>query len=208
MDAAQARTDQPAEDDHMGEQAHVEHGHGHHHGHHHEHHHHHEKPMTPEEVVGSLLVLGQVAINARDYESAAEAFASVLKLEPNEVALYNLGSFRARGLGVPQDYVEAARLFHQAELLGNERAGMLCAKCMFDYVYENIANKTPADLYASMAVFVSCVYPEATNPRQEVKRGLAAIANTLLVRDEHAEASKVLRAAAEFGDDDVASGSE
>ena len=185
MDAAQTQGGQSGEDVRAGE-------HETHHGHEA---HHHDKPMTPEEVVSSLLVLGQVALNAGDYESAVEAYASVLQLEQNEVALYNLASFRARGLGLPQDYVEAARLFHQAELLGNERAGMLCAKCMFDYLHEAINDKTPANLYASMAVFVSRVYPEATDPKQEVSRGLTAIANTLLSKGERDQAQKVLRAA-------------
>ena len=161
--------------------------------------HHHHKPMTPDDAVSSLLVLGQVALNAGDYESAVEAYASTLKLEANEVALYNLASLRARGLGIPQDYVEAARLFRQAELLGNERARMMCAKCMFDYVVDGIDVKTPANLYASMAVFVSRVYPEADNPRLEATHGLTAIANTLLAKGENVEAEKALRAATEFG---------
>lgn len=166
---------------------------------HESHHHDHEKQMTPDEVVNSLLVLGQVALDAGDYESAAEAYASALQLKPNEVASYNLGSLRARGLGVTRDFAEAARLFHQAELMGNERAGMLCAKCMFDYVHDGIEGKTPADVYATMAVFVSRVYPEAIDQRLEVSNGLAAVANTLLSKGECDEASKVLSAADEFG---------
>ena len=64
--------------------------------------------MSQEEAVRSLLLLGQVGLSARDYESAIEAYASVLKLEPNETAAYNLGSLYARGLGVRQDFAEAA----------------------------------------------------------------------------------------------------
>ena len=184
-----------------------EHSHREHEPHHHLHEHgshHHEEPMSQEEVLNSLLLLGQVALNAGDYESAVEAYASVLQLEPNETALYNLGSFRARGLGVKQDFMEGARLFHQAELLGNDRAGKLCAKCMFDYAHEGFEDKTPTDLYAAMAVFVSRVYPEAAEPKQEVSRGLFAIASTHYNRGEYVEAAKFFRAAAEFGNDGFA----
>lgn len=160
--------------------------------------------MSHDEVVSMLLVLGQTALDAGDYESATDAYASILKLEQNETALYNLGSFYARGLGLRQDYVEAARLFHQAELLGNERAGKLCAKCMYDYLHEGFASKSPADLYATMAVFVSRVYPEVDNPKPEVSSGLFAIAATHLNKGEYAEAVQFLRAAAEFGNDENA----
>lgn len=166
------------------------------------HHDHHEESMTADEAVRSLLLLGEVALNARDYESAVEAYASVLKLQQNEVALYNLGSFYARGLGVRQDYVQAARLFHQAQLLGNQRAGKLCGKCMFDYVHDGLLDKTPAAVYAQMAVFVSVVYPEAADQKQEVNRGLLAIANTCLSKGERDNATKVFRAAAEYGNDE------
>lgn len=183
---------------------HHHHGHGSNH-HHHEHDaHHHDEPMSQPEAVRSLLLLGQVALNARDHESAVEAYASVLKLEPNVTAFYNLGSLTARGLGVRRDYAEAARLFHQAELLGNSQAGKLCQKCLFDYACEDIESKKPADLYAELAVFVSRVYPEATDHKQEVNRGLSAVADTLLSKGEYASAAKAFRAAAEFGGDGYA----
>lgn len=156
---------------------------------------HHEIPMSPEEVVRSLLLLAQVALDAGDYESAVEAYASALQLEPNEFALYNLGSLYARGLGVRRNFMEAARLFHQAELQGNERAGKLCRKCMLDYIDEGFEEKTPVELYAAMAVFVSRVYPEATDQKQEVVRGLTSIAITYNERGERAEAEKALLAA-------------
>lgn len=166
--------------------------------------HHHEEPMSPEDVVRSLLLLGQVALDAGDYESATEAYASVLQLEQNETALYNLGSFYARGLWVKQDFVEAARLFHQAELLGNVRAGQLCGKCMFDYECSGLETATPADLYARMAVFVSRVYPEAADAKLEVNNGLLAVAYTLLNKGARAEAEQLLRAADEYGHDERA----
>ena len=169
------------------------------HGSHHHKHEHHKEPMSQEEVVQSLLVLGQVALNASDYESAIDAYASALQLEQNEIALYNLASLYARGLGVQRDFVEAARLFHLAEVLGNERAGMLSRKCMYDYVREGLDAKMPAEVYASMAVFVSRVYPEAEDKKAETTRGLQAIAATLTAKEAHAEAAKVLQAATDFG---------
>ena len=155
--------------------------------------------MSPEEVVSSLLYLAQTALAAGDYESAATAYASVLQLENNAVALYNLGSFYARGLGVRQDYLEAARLFRQAELLGNARAGKLCQKCMLDYMNSDLVDKSPVDLYAMMAVFVSKVYPEAGHQKAEVKNGLIAVALTNQSRGDEAGASKLFHAA-EYAD--------
>ena len=164
----------------------------------------HGEPMSPEDAVRSLLILGQVALDAGDYESAVEAYASLLQIEPNEVALYNLGSFYARGLGVKRDYVEAARLFHQAELLGNDRACRLCAKCMFDHICHGLGAATPAEIYATMAVFVARVYPEAGDQRQEASNGLVAIAGTLLGKGLVEDAGRVFTAAAEFGDSEYA----
>ena len=164
------------------------------------HHHSHAKEtMSPEEVVSSLLHLAQTALAAGDHESAATSYASVLQLGDNAVALYNLGSLYAHGLGVRQDYMEAARLFRRAELLGNARAGKLCQKCMLDYMIADLADKSPADLYAMMAVFVSKVYPEADHKKAEVKNGLIAVALTNRRRGDEAGASKLFQAA-EYAD--------
>ena len=203
MDAQANRMDEGSPSQERSPQGHESHRH---HGHHHHpgHGHHHEEPMSQDEAVRSLLVLGEVALGGDDYESAAEAYASVLKLEENETALYNLGSLYARGLGVRQDFVEGARLFHQAELLGNVRAGKLCQKCMFDFVHVGFGEKSPADVYATIAVFASRVYPEAADQKSAVSSGLLAIAATHYDRGEHAEAAKVFRAAAEFGGDGYA----
>ena len=117
--------------------------HPHEHGHHE---HHHDEPIGPEEAVRSLLLLGQTALDAGDFESAVIAYESVLKIGLDETALINLGSLYARGLGARRSFVEAARLFHQAELLGNTRAGKLCGKCMYDFIHEGFEDKKPSDL--------------------------------------------------------------
>lgn len=176
-----------------------------HHHHHHTHdEHHHEEPMTQEEAVRSLLVLGQKALDANDYEAAVEAYASALKIEPNGTASFNLGSLYARGLGVRKNYLEAAKLFHQAELSGNEMAGKLCGKCMYDYIHQGFDGRRPADLYAAMAVFVTMVYPEAEDSGREIASGLFVIASTHFSKQEYAEAAKVFRAGAEFANDGFA----
>ncbi len=199
MQANDARNDGHKHDQTHHGHAHHEHGHAHHGGHHH------DEPMGPKEAVRSLLILGQVALNSGDHESAKEAYAGALEIEPgNETALYNLGSLYARGLGVRQDYVEAARLFHQAELAGNARARKLCGKCLFDYVDGGLDGKRPSDLYAEIAVFVSRVYPEASSPKQEVASALFAIASTYLNKGSYPQAAKVFRASAEFGGDGYA----
>ena len=201
MEAADTQEGRMGGDDRSKERHGSHHGHHHHHGHGS---HHHDEPMSQEDALRSLLLLGQVALNARDYESAVEAYASALQIETNENACYNLGSLYARGLGARRDFMEAARLFHQAELLGNVQAGKLCGKCMFDYINESLDAKKPADLYAELAVFVAKVYPEATDHRLEVDRGLFAIASTHYNKGAYAEAAKVFRAAAEFANDGYA----
>ena len=55
-----------------------------------------------------------------------------------------------------------------------------------------------------MAVFVSRVYPEASDQKAEVDRGLIALAGTLYNRGEYPAAAKAFRAAAEFGNDGYA----
>lgn len=160
--------------------------------------------MTPEEAVRSLLILGQMALDANDYEAAIDAYASALKIGPNETASLSLGSLYARGLGVHKNYLEAAKLFHQAELLGNVMAGKLCGKCMYDYIHQGFDGRRPADLYAAMTVFVTMVYPEAENGGQEIASGLFAIASAHLSKEELTEAAKVFRAGAEFANDGFA----
>lgn len=162
------------------------------------------EPMTPMEAVRSLLVLGKVSLDAQDYDSAAEAYASALKVMPDATAAYNLASLYARGLGVKKNYLEAARLFHQAELMGNRQAGKLCSKCMLDFISIGFILKRPMDVYTAMCVFVARVYPEAESKPREVSRGLYAIASTFLSKGEHADAAKVFRAAAEFANDGTA----
>lgn len=199
MGAADKPRDGVDEHEHMQESHHDHGSHQHDHGSHH-----HDEPISQEEALRSLLTLGQVALDAGDWESAFEAYASALKLEQDETALYNLGSLYARGLGVRRDYAEAARLFHGAELLGNERAGRLCAKCMYDYLSEGSSDRTSAELYAAMAVFVTRVYPEASEHRQEAGNGLFAVASTHLNKGEYHEAAVAFRAAAEYADNGYA----
>lgn len=174
------------------------------HEHHHHHDHDHDEPMTSEEAVRSLLLLGQVALRENDFPAAADAYASALAIEPNMTAAFNLGSLYARGLGVRKNFMEAARLFHQAELLGNEQAGKLCGKCMLDFIGEGLDAKTPMDVYAAMSVFASRVYPEAADPASEVETGLFAIASTYFQGGDYVRAARVFRASAEFCNDGLA----
>ncbi len=150
--------------------------------------------MGPDEALSSLLLLGQVALDAADYESAVNAYASALKIKQDETAAYNLGSLYARGLGVRKNYLEAARLFHESELMGNDRAGKLCMKCMFDFIDEQIEGKDPLELYSAMAVFVSMAFPEAPDKPAELANGLSALASTYASKGEQAKAEKLILA--------------
>ncbi len=152
-------------------------------------------------VIDMMVMMANMAFEEGNYEEAFQGYMEVLKLEPNDVAQYNLGSLYAQGKGVKQDFIEGAYWFHQAELAGDEHAGILCLKCALDFVQQNFKRKSSEQLYTDMVRFVKRVYPDLTDVNREVCRKLYSIAGNYGNKDEFAAASKLFRAAAEFGHD-------
>lgn len=147
------------------------------------------------------MATADAAMDKGNYSLAADTYQSVLKLEPNTDAQYNLGSLYAQGKGVPQNYMEAAYWFHQAEMTGDEQAGKLRLKCTSDFVHQGLASKTTVQVYHDMAGFVKYVIGEAGNVNLEVCRNLYGIAGNHFNKHEYEAAAKLFRAAGEFGND-------
>ncbi len=160
------------------------------------------KPQSSsKDIIDMMVMMADMAMNEGNYERAVESYKNILKLEPNETAQYNLGSLYAQGKGVEQDFMEGAYWFRQAELASNEHAGKLCLKCSMDFAHQRFDQKSPEQLYTDMVRFIKHVYPETTDVNLEVCRKLYAIAGNHFNKKEYAEAAKLFRAAAEYGND-------
>lgn len=156
--------------------------------------------LKSKDIIDTMLTTAQVAMDKGDYELAVDTYKKILNLEPNATAQYNLGSLYAQGKGIEQDFMEAACLFHQAELKGDELAGKLCLKCAMDFIHQNFDNKTPERLYLNMAHFTRMVY-SGVDINLEACRTLYSIAGNHFNNQEYKEAAKLFRAAGEFGED-------
>ena len=95
------------------------------------------KNASSKNIIDTMLMTAEVAINKKDYAMAAKTYKDILKLESNATAQCNLGSLYAQGKGVKQDFKEAAYWFRQAELSGDEQAERLCLKCSMDFIHQN-----------------------------------------------------------------------
>ena len=118
-----------------------------------------EKKPGSQDAIAAMLTLADVHMGQGDFEQAAATYKSIVELQPNTTAQYNLGSLYAQGKGVEQSYLEGAYWFHQAGLGGDAQAEKLCTKCMLDYAHQNIHQKTPRAAYEEMMRFASYLYP-------------------------------------------------
>lgn len=151
-------------------------------------------------IIETMLMAASVSIERGDYHQAVETYKNILQLEPNETAQYNLGTLYAQGRGVKKDFKEAAYWFNQVRITGDEQAGKLCMKCMMDFIHQGFEHKTAEKIYFDMMRFVKFIWPHE-NFEIEVNRNLYAMAGNHFNKEEYAEASKLFRAAAEFGND-------
>lgn len=156
--------------------------------------------LKSDDIINTMLTTAEVAMDKGDYELAVDTYKKILNLEPNTTAQYNLGSLYAQGKGIKQDFIEAACLFHKAELNGDELAGKLCLKCALDFVHQDFDTKTPERLYLSMAHFTRMVY-SGVDINLEACRTLFSIAGNHFNKQEYKEAARLFRAAGEFGED-------
>ena len=159
------------------------------------------KEISSKNIIDTMLMTAEAAINKEDYAMAIETYKDILKLEANATAQSNLGILYAQGKGVKQDFKEAAYWFRQAELSGDEQAEKLCLKCSMDFVHQNFDTRNAEQLYTDMVDFIKYVYPSTNDINLEVCRTLYAIAGNHFNKQEYTYAAKLFRAAGEFGND-------
>ena len=152
------------------------------------------------DTIDHMVAMADAAMAGGDYARAVETYHSILKLQPDITAQYNLGSLYAQGKGIKQDFMEGAYWFRKAEQGGDEQAGKLCQKCLMDFTYQNLEARTPSQLYSETICFEKYVYPEK-DAELEACRNLYALAGNKFNKKEYPAAAKLFRAAAEFGND-------
>ena len=106
---------------------------------------------SSEDIIDFMITAAHEAIRNRDYQKAAVTLQKILELEPHAEVQFTLAVLYAIGRGVDQDYKEAAYLFRQAALAGDEEAETYCAKSIMDAVFQNMETKTPERLYDETA---------------------------------------------------------
>ena len=160
-----------------------------------------KQPPKSEDIISLMMETADAAMDNGDYSRAVDTYRSVLELEPNTDAQYNLRSLYAQGKGVAQNYMEAAYWFHKAEMSGDEQAGKLRLKSTSDFVHQNLSSKTAEQLYHDMTDFVKYLNDDTENVNLEVCRNLYGIAGNHFNKHEYEAAAKLFRAAGEFGND-------
>lgn len=89
------------------------------------------KKPSESDLLGAALL----ALNEKNYPAAIELYLRIISEYPKCVdAYYNMGVLTATGKGLPVNYVEAARWFYQAELLGDPEGEKLVTKTINDYI--------------------------------------------------------------------------
>lgn len=154
-----------------------------------------------EEVIRTMLANAQAFLAADNPERAFETYQRIVEIAPDPVAQYNLASLYAQGKGTVQDFLQAARWFHQAEKNGDAKAGQLCTKCMLEYLRS--AEPSPQQIYQAAARFASAVYPEQSE-QETTGEKLYQLAMFYKQKAEIAPMLAALRAAAQFGDNATA----
>ena len=158
------------------------------------------KQISSRDVIDAMVALAGVFVNNDDYTGAVDIYQKILRLQPNKIAQYNLGTLYALGKGVKQDFKEAAYWFNQAAIAGDEQAEKRCLKCMIDFIHQDFEHEIPETIFFNMMRFVKFIWP-AQNLELKVNENLFAMAGKHFNKQEYTEAIKLFRAAAEFGND-------
>lgn len=153
-----------------------------------------------EQVIEQMLAMGEMLLNDGMDERAFSTYKSIVELEANVTAQYNLGILYATGRGTKKDFLQAAYWFHQAALCGDKQAEKLRLKCMMDYVQEDFAEKTHQMLFDEMIRFAVTLYPREDKIEVAIDK-MFVLAEYYLDKGDYTHALKLLRAAAECGDD-------
>jgi len=157
-----------------------------------------EKQPSSAAVIEQMLANAAACLNQGNSDRAFETYMEIVKLTPNAPAQYNLGALYAVGQGTEQNLLQAAYWFHQAAENKDEQAAKLERKCLMDLVHQGFDSKTPQDLYQDLLEYAELVYPRETS-RNIAVENLNELAKFHWNRQEYAQAAKLFRASAQFG---------
>lgn len=156
-----------------------------------------KKSTSPHELVVSMLKLAEITVLKGDYEAAFKLYQTIVEMEQNADAQYNLGNLYAMGKGTDRDFLQAAYWFYQAELNGEAEAKRLCKKSTVDYLQQDLENATPSELYQKMQRYATLLYPRKVSIGV-ILENLYGLGLSHVKNGEYAQAAKFVRAAAEF----------
>lgn len=154
----------------------------------------------PEDIIQQMLDNAQICLAEGMPERAFLTYQQIVDLVPEASAQYNLASLYAQGKGTEQNFLQAAYWFHQAGMNGDEGAKKMCVKSTMDYIHQDFLAKTSQNLYEEMIRYAKLLYPDE-NGREIAVKKLCVSAGNHFNKQEYAEAAKLFRAAAEFGED-------
>ena len=143
-----------------------------------------------------MLKLAEITILKGDYEAAFKLYQTIVEMEQNADAQYNLGNLYAMGKGTDRDFLQAAYWFYQAELNGEAEAKRLCKKSTVDYLQQDLENATPSELYQKMQRYATLLYPRKVSIGV-ILENLYSLGLSHVKNGEYAQAAKFVRAAAE-----------
>lgn len=140
---------------------------------------------------------------SKKYEQAFDMFQLVAENTNNSEAQHNLGSMYAQGLGIEQNFVEAAYWFHKAYENGEQKADKLTTKCLLDYANtvlkpEVAVGMSAKGIYATLSAFAKRVY-NAENDSSIVRNLILELATYYLnSKMDYVMAAKLSRTGAEY----------
>ncbi|MBR1531421.1 MAG: sel1 repeat family protein [Eubacterium sp.] len=154
---------------------------------------------SSQDVIKSMLLIAETAVNDKNYKAAFDMYKQIVSLEANETAQFNLGVLYANGCGVKSDYLEAGYWFAQAQRSEDDEAEDKAYQCMVNFVYQDIKNKTPEEVYYSLIKFIKYVYPERYN-EDEIGNILFFFAEQSNNSQNYTAAFKLFYACAQYAD--------
>lgn len=159
-----------------------------------------DKHASSAAIIEQMLTNAAICLEQDKPERAFETYAEIVKLTLNTSAQYNLGVLYATGQGTGQDLLQAAYWFHQAAVNGDEQAGKLEHKSLMDLVHKDFDQKSPQIIYHELLQYGELVYPRESSKDIAVKN-LNTLAKYHWNKQQYAEAAKLYRASAQYGDD-------
>ena len=159
-----------------------------------------DKPPSSVAVIEQMLTNAAICLEQHKPEQAFQTYMEIVKLAPNISAQYNLGVLYATGQGTEQNLLQAAYWFHQAAMNGDEQAGKLEQKSLMDLVHKGFEQKSSHAIYHELLQYGELVCPRESS-RDIAVKNLDLLAKYHWNKQQYAEAAKLFRASAQYGDD-------